>query len=156
VESKASASPVTVVVAEYARPLNVIPPSVKADASGAVVLDAKDATSEFNYNNRGYYEGPTVYKLRWDFGQAKAGKYNVEVTYRKNASTSPIELTIGAQSLIASLKDGRGDEPATVQAGTLTLSAAESLRLSLTPKHPFHKGTKLGVTIDKVVLTPVK
>jgi alpha-L-fucosidase len=156
VESKTLTSPVTVIVAEYAGLLKVIPPSVKADASGTVVLDAKDATSEFNYNNRGYYEGPTVYKLRWDFAPARAGKYNVEVTCRKNASTSPIELTIGAQSLIASLKDGKGDESATVQAGTLTLNAAESLRLSLTPKHPFQKGTKLGVDIDKVVLTPVK
>jgi alpha-L-fucosidase len=156
VESKASAAPVTVVVAEYAGPLNVIPPSVKADASGTVVLDAKDATKEFNYNNRGYYEGPTVYKLRWDFGQAKAGKYNVEVTYRKNASTSPIELDVANQKLVVSLEEGKTDEPATAQAGTLTLSAAESLRLSLTPKHPLQKGTKLGVTIDKVVLTPAK
>lgn len=149
-------SPVTVVVAEYAGPLNVIPPSMQAGPSGVVVLDAKDATKEFNYNNRGYYEGPTVYKLRWDFAPARAGAYNVEVTYRKNASTSPIELDMENQRLVASLKDGKGDEPATLKAGTLTLSAAESLRLSLTPKHPFRKGDKLGVTIDKVVLTPVK
>jgi alpha-L-fucosidase len=156
VESSASTSPVTVIVAEYAGQLNVIPPSVKAEASGTVVLDAKDATKEFNYNNRGYYEGPSVYKLRWDFAPAQAGKYNVEVTYRKNASTSPIELAIGAQRLIARLQAGKGDEPATFKAGTLTLAAAESVRLSLTPKHPFQKGDKLGVTIDTVVLTPVK
>jgi alpha-L-fucosidase len=153
---KASTSPVTVVVAEYAGPLRVIPPSVQAGASGVVVLDAKDATKEFNYNNRGYYEGPTVYKLRWDFAPTRAGKYDVAVTYRKNASTAPIELDTAGQRLVASLRDGKGDEPVTVKAGSLTLAAAESLRLSLTPKRPFQKGAKLDVTIDRVVLTPVK
>jgi alpha-L-fucosidase len=153
---KASTSPVTVIVAEYAGVLRVIPPSIQSGASGAVVLDAKDATREFNYNNRGYYEGPTVYKLRWDFAPARAGRYDVEVTYRKNASTAPIELDAAGQRLIVSLGDGKGGEPATVKAGTLSLAAAESLRLSLTPKHPFPKGAKLGASIDKVVLTPVK
>lgn len=153
---KASTSPVTVIVAEYSGPLCVIPPSIQAGASGAVVLDASDAIKEFNYNNRGYYEGPTVYKLRWDFAPARAGKYDVAVTYRKSASTAPIELATAGQRLIANLKDGQGDEPVTVKAGTFALAAAESLRLSLTPKHPFQKGDKLGVTIDKVVLTPAK
>lgn len=153
---KASTSPVTVIVAEYSGVLRVIPPSVQAGASGVVVLDGKDATREFNYNNRGYYEGPTVYKLRWDFAPARAGSYDVEVTYRRNASTAPIELDAAGQRLIVSLRDGKGDEPATVKAGTFSLAAAESLRLSLTPKHPFPKGAKLGATIDKVVITPVK
>jgi len=156
VADESATSPVTVIVAEYAGQLNVIPPSVKADASGAVVLDAKDATQEFNYNNRGYYEGPTVYKLRWDVAPARASRYNVEVTYHKNASTSPIELDMANQKLVVSLKEGSGDEPVTIRAGVLTLPASESLRLNLTPKHPFQKGDKLGVTIDKVVLTPVK
>ena len=156
VESKPAASPVTVIVAEYAAPLRVIPPSVQAQASGVVVLDAKDATKEFNYNNRGYYEGPTVYKLRWDFTPPRAGKYNVAVTYRKNASTGPLEITTGSQTLPFVLKEGKGDEPATLAAGSITLGAAESLRLTLTPKRPFQKGAKLRVTIDKVVLTPVK
>ena len=153
-------SPVTVIVAEYAGQLNVIPPSVKADASGAVVLDAKDATQEFNYNNRGYYEGPTVYKLRWDFTPPKAGRYSVSVIYRNNASKGPLEIAIGSQRLPIVLKEEeegeKEDRPEVFAAGPVILSVAESLRLSLTPKHPFQKGAKLGVTIDKVVLTPVK
>jgi len=150
------ASPAVVIVAEYTGPLSVIPPSVPAGPAGVVELDQKDATKEFNYNNRGYYEGPTVYKLRWDFAPSQAGQYNVEVTYRKNASVGPIELDLGGQRLVVSLKEGHGDEPATANAGKLALAMAESLRLSLTPKHPFQKGDKLGVTIDKVVLTPAK
>jgi len=156
VKSPAANSPVTVIVAEYAGPLNVIPPSVQAEASGVVVLDAKDATKEFNYNNQGYYEGPTVYKLRWDFAPSKAGKYDVAVTYRKNASTGPLEITTGSQRLPLMLKDAKGDAPAIFAAGSINLGAAESLRLSVTPKRPFQKGDKLGVTIDKIVLTPVK
>lgn len=156
VESKSANPPVTVIVAEYAAPLRVVPPSVQAQASGVVVLDAKDATKEFNYNNQGYYEGPTVYKLRWDFTPSRAGKYNVDVTYRKNTSTRPLQITIGTQTLPLVLKEAKGDEPATFAAGALTLGEAESLRLTLTPKRPFQKGAKLGVTIDKVVLTPVK
>jgi hypothetical protein len=155
-----STSPVTVIVAEYAGALRVIPPSVRAEASGAVVLDAKDATKEYNYNNQGYYEGPTIYKLRWDFTPPKAGKYDVAVIYRNNASTGPLEIAIGSQSLPIVLKaeeEGeKEDQPEVFAAGMVTLPAAESLRLSFTPKHPFQKGTKLGVTIDKVVLTPVK
>ena len=154
VEGPASTAPVTVIVAEYAGPIRVIPPSIEAEASGVVVLDAPRATKEFNYNNRGYYEGPTVYKLRWDFAPARAGKYNVAVTYRKNASTAPIELDAAGQRLIASLKASTGDEPATVDAGTIVLGTSESIRLSLTPKRPFQKGAKLGASIDKVVLTP--
>ncbi|MDR3719629.1 MAG: alpha-L-fucosidase [Bryobacteraceae bacterium] len=156
VESKPANSPVTVIVAEYAAPLRVIPPSVQAQASGVVVLDAKNATKEFNYNNQGYYEGPTVYKLRWDFAPSRAGKYSVAVTYRKNASTGPLEIATGAQTLPFVLKAGQGDEPASFAAGSVTFGTAESLRLTLTPKRPFQKGAKLGVTIDKVVLTPVK
>jgi hypothetical protein len=97
-----------------------------------------------------------VYKLRWDFAPARAGKYSVAVTYRKNASTSPLQIATGAQTLPFVLKEAKGDEPATFAAGAITLNAAESLRLTLTPKRPFQKGAKLGVTIDKVVLTPVK
>ena len=156
VESKTAAPPVTVIVAEYAGPLNVVPPSVQAEASGVVVLDARDATKEFNYNNRGYYEGPTVYKMRWDFTPPRAGKYAVAVTCRKNASTGPLEIAVGAQRLPMVLNEGKGDEPATLEAGSITLGAAESMRLTITPKRPFPKGEKLGVTIDKIVLTPVK
>jgi alpha-L-fucosidase len=156
VGSYTSTSPVTVIVAEYAGPLRVIPPYILFGPEGSFVLDAKDATKEFNYNNRGYYDGPTVYKLRWDFGQAKAGKYNVEVIYRKNNSAGPIEFDMADQKLVVSLKGGQGDEPATAQAGTFALTAAQWLQLTLTPKRPFQKGAKLGVTIDKVVLTPVK
>jgi alpha-L-fucosidase len=160
VKSNTSTSPVTVVVAEYAGPLQVIPPSVRADASGTIVLDAKDATKEYNYNNRGYYEGPTIYKLRWDFTPPKAGKYDVAVIYRDNRSTGPLEIEIGSQKLpIALGKEEEGekeDTPEVFAAGPVTLGAAESLRMSLTPKHPFQKGAKLGVTIDKVVLSPAK
>lgn len=156
VESTTATSPVTVIVAEFSGPLNVIPPSIQAEASGVVVLAAKDATREFNYNNRGYYEGPTVYKLRWDFKPSKAGRFAVSVTYRNNASTGPLEIATGPQRLPIVLRDGKGDEPAMLSAGFITLSAAESLRLAITPKHPFQKGEKLGATIDKIVLTPVK
>jgi hypothetical protein len=158
--STKAASPVTVVVAEYAGALKVIPPSVQAEASGAIVLDAKDATKEFNYNNRGYYEGPTVYKLRWDFTPKRAGKYHVAVIYRKNESEGPLEIAVGAQRLPITLKhekeDEKEDEPAVFTGGSVTLGAAESFRLSLTPKHPFRKGQKLGVVIDKLVLTPAE
>ena len=156
VESKTAAPPVTVIVAEYAGPLNVVPPSVQAEASGVVVLDARDATKEFNYNNRGYYEGPTVYKMRWDFTPPRAGKYTVAVTCRKNASTGPLEIAVGSQRLPMVLNEGKGDEPATLEAGSITLGAAESMRLTITPKRPFEKGEKLGVTIDKIALTRTK
>ena len=151
-----AASPVTVIVAEYAGPLNVVPPSVQADAAGVVVLDAQAATKEFNYNNRGYYEGPTVYKMRWDFTPLSAGRYNVSVVYHANASTGPLEIAIGPQRLPLALKEGKGSEAATSAAGSVTLGMADSLRLAVTPKRPFQKGTKLGVAIDRVVLTPAR
>ena len=157
-ESKTKTESVAVIVVEYAGALNVIPPSIKAEASGVVVLDAKDATKEFNYNNRGYYEGPTVYKMRWDFTPPKAGKYKVSVIYRKSESEKPLEIAIGSQRLPVVIKDEKEgekeDAPSVVAAGSVTLTSAESLRLSLTPKRPFQKGEKLGVVIDKVVLTP--
>jgi len=64
--------PVTVVVAEFDGSLTVVPPSVQADASGILTLEASQATSFYNYNGRGYYDPPTVYKQRWDFAPRRA------------------------------------------------------------------------------------
>jgi hypothetical protein len=78
------------------------------------------------------------------------------VTYHRNASIAPVEVSSGAASVRVLLTGGRGAEPATLGAGVLTLPAAESLRVVVTPRRPFQKGDKLGAEIDRVVLTPVR
>jgi alpha-L-fucosidase len=148
--------PVAVVVAEYEGTLNVTPPSIAADASGVFQLDARAATNFYNYNGRGYYERPSIYQQRWDVGPVPSGAYRVEVTYRQNESAAALSVRVAGRELAATLIEGRGEQPATTRVGTVTVSAAETIPIVLAPKRPFSKGEKLGVTIERVVLTPVQ
>jgi alpha-L-fucosidase len=148
--------PVTVIVAEYDKTLDVIPPSTGPDGAGTFTLDATSAINYYNYNGRGYYERRSVYKQRWDIGPVPAGTYRVELTYRRNESTGPLVVEAAGQQLVVEAKGGAGGQAATMAVGTLRLPAAESLPLTVTPHPPFAKGDKLGVAIDTVALTPVK
>lgn len=145
----------TVVVAEFSGALNVVPASIGPDSSGSLVLNSKQATSYFNYNGRGYYDPPTVYKLRWDIAPAQ-GKYRVEIGYRANDAKRSIELTAGGRTLAIELAPARPDRSASAMAGTLEFGKVESAPLILTPKKPFAKGDRLGVVVDRVTLTPIR
>ena len=148
--------PVTVVVAEYDGALSVVPPSIAPDAAGAITLEAKAAFNDFNYNGRGYYDRPTIYKQRWDIGPLRGGQYSVRVTYRRNASTAPLALRVASQQLVVDLKGGDGDEPVTATVGVVSLEATRSVQVVVSPKPPFAKGDTLGVAFDRIVLTPVR
>ena len=147
--------PVTVVVAEFDGPLRVVPPSVQADASGVLTLEASQATSFYNYNGRGYYDPPTVYKQRWDFAPSRAGAYRVEVFYRESETGGPLAFAIGKRIIVAELQRTKGDQAASAKIGTVEIGSAESTPFIVTPKPPYAKGAKLGVRIEKIVLTPV-
>jgi alpha-L-fucosidase len=131
-------APATVVVAEFASPVRVIPPTIKPTANGAVTLRLKDADKFYNYNGRGYYAPRTLYKEQWHFQIAKAGKYKLEA---KDGSGRRVEFDI----------DGTA-----VQPGDITLPSRTYSTLTITPPKPFAKGTALGAPINEVILTPVE
>ncbi|HVX67635.1 MAG TPA: alpha-L-fucosidase [Bryobacteraceae bacterium] len=147
--------PVTVVAVEFAGALDVAPPSIAPEASGAIVLPAARATRYFNYNGRGYADPPTVYKLRWDFAPA-GKKYRVEITYGKSAAPAPVEVAIGKEKFRIELPTAAADAARSVVIGTVQLPAAESMPLIVTPRRPFVKGDKLAAEVDQVTLTPVR
>ncbi len=126
-------SPITVVVAEFDGTLDVIPPTIEPDASGAVSLASKQADRFFNYNGRGYYERPSVYKLQWHF-TTKPGRYKISV----EPGTNGVVVTV----------DGK---PA---ASSLQLASKDYHTLTITPPAPFVKGDRLPVEIESVRLIP--
>jgi alpha-L-fucosidase len=137
--------PVTVVVAELEGELHVAPPVIRPDQRGVVTLRAANAETFYNYNGRGYYDPPTIYKLHWDFVIARGGKYRVELVTKAGEKDGRVELDVDGQSHVLA-----GDRSMATE-----VRAKEYLGLTLTPPRPFAKGEKLGITVDQVVLTPL-
>ncbi|QOY88609.1 alpha-L-fucosidase [Paludibaculum fermentans] len=133
VTKRLETAPVTVIVAEYDGALTVIPPTLQPAASGALTLTSKQADSFYNYNGRGYYERPSVYKMEWHF-TSKPGKYRLTVA----PTNAGMAVTI----------DGK---PAGEQ---VELMAGEYHTLAITPPKPFVKGDRLATVVESVRLTP--
>jgi alpha-L-fucosidase len=131
----AGTAPFEVIAAEYDGALEVIPPSTGPGADGTVTLTAKQADPFYNYNGRGYYERPSVYKLQWHF-TARPGSYKLAVEPRLDG----ISVSV----------DGR---PA---AGSVRLAAAGFHTLAITPAQPFQKGDRLPGAVESVTLIPEK
>ena len=105
-------------------------PAIASEPSGSVRLTSQQADHFYNYNGRGYYEKPSVYKLEWHF-TAKPGRYAVP-------------QIAGAEIAI----DGRKATPVT------EVGAGEVHSLTLTPPNPFVKGDRLPESIGQVELKP--
>jgi alpha-L-fucosidase len=144
--------PATVVVVEYEGKLDVTPPSTPAGAGGVFTLEEKAADRFLNYNGEGYYDPPTVYKLRWDIAPGRGGAYRVSVRYRHNAAAGPLEVAVGGRRLQFALQA----ESAEADVGVVDVPGGETAQVVLTPRHPFRKGDKLGVEIERIVLRPAR
>ncbi len=142
--------PVTVVVVEYSGKLLAVPPAQHAAGDGRFILKTKEADQFFNYNGEGYYEPPTVYKDQWSIAVDRPGKYQARVEFAKGSFSRRIDLVIGAQRLALTLDGTRGF----AEAGPFDLPKTENMLARITPPEPFLKGEKIGVDIQRVVLTP--
>ncbi|WP_321471202.1 alpha-L-fucosidase [uncultured Paludibaculum sp.] len=133
VAKRVETAPVTVVVAEYSGSLSVIPPTLKPGAGDELTMTAKQADTFYNYNGRGYYERPSVYKLQWHF-EAKPGRYRLQAAPQRDGMALEI--------------DGKpvGDK--------VELAAGAYHTLTITPPKPFVKGDRLQVAVESVRLVP--
>ncbi|HEY3440982.1 MAG TPA: alpha-L-fucosidase [Paludibaculum sp.] len=134
-EAGPKSPPVTVVVAEYAGALDVMPPAVAPGGDGAVTLSAQAADKFYNYNGRGYYEKSTVYKLQWNF-TAAPGRYRVMV----EPAVADASVEIDGQPV----------------ADVAKLAKRGYHTLAITPKKPFVKGARLSALPGSVTVTPEK
>lgn len=125
--------PVTVIVAEFAGPLKVVPPTLPPSADGSLTLTVRQADKFYNYNGHGYYEKPSIYKLQWHF-TARPGRYKLSVEPGRTGMA--VEL------------DGA---PAGEQ---LALADRDYHTLTITPPKPFVKGDRLPAAVDSVRLQP--
>jgi alpha-L-fucosidase len=128
--------PVTIVVAEYDGPLHVTPPLIQPAPSGVISLTAKQADTFFNYNGRGYFEPPTVYKQQWHFAAPRPG------TYKLTLSPSPTAYALEL--------DGRP----IASTGAVELNPRPYHTLTVTPPKPFVKGDRLAPPLQILTLTP--
>jgi alpha-L-fucosidase len=145
--------PVTVVVAELEGDVSVVPPLVQPDASGAITLDASGQEVFYNYNGRGYYEKPTVYKKQWHLALPQPGRYRIDAVYRSAPAKATVTFNIDGRSLNADLAPAA--EERRVSIGVLELTPHRYSTLTVTPLPPFAKGTPLGIDLKQVILTPV-
>lgn len=130
-------APVTVIAAEYRGRLDVTPPLIAPDASGAVSLTAKAADTFFNYNGHGYYEKPTIYKQQWHFSISRPGRYRLRITPK------PARFNLQVD----------GSDVGSVQ--VVELVSREFHTLAVTPPSPFAKGERLAPPVESVTLVPM-
>jgi len=156
VETEA-APPVTVVEADYAGDLEVIPPYQKPDAHGVIHLAAADSRKFYNYNGRGYYDRPTVYKHAWEVALAGPGRYQVLITFNPGEPKSRVELTLGEAKVLVDCDGARSGDAnsrtATALAGPFELKGAAFSTLAISVPPPFTKGDKLSVNVVGVTVT---
>lgn len=141
-------------MAEYAGKLEVAPPAQHADASGSITLTAQSADHFLNYNDYGYEDPATLYKLRWTIAVETTRRYQVVVIYQTPSAARKLEFVAGQQHLpttlgINGLALGRAQA---TPIGEVTLEAGSAAWIEITPPQPFFKGDKVGVTIDHVEL----
>lgn len=123
---------VTVVVAEYDGELVVVPPAVLPDADGRLTLARDAADTFYNFNGEGYYDRPTVRRLRWFAEVPAAGRYRVTLE-----PPGQVRLTIAGQE---------------VSGDSVDLVAAEAVEVALSPISS-ERGAALGVAFTSVTLT---
>lgn len=133
VKDRRETAPVTVIVAEFAGDMTVIPPSVAPGSDGVVTLAGKQADTFYNYNGRGYYERPSIYKLQWHF-TARPGRYRLDVAPGRKGMAVEID---GAPA-----------------GGEASLGQREFHTLTITPPKPFVKGDRLPAAVESVRLIP--
>ena len=154
VSNRVETPPVTVVVAELDGDASVIPPLVQSDAAGKITLTANEADVFYNYNGRGYYERPTVYKKQWHFAVGRAGRYRIDAVYKEAEKPSRAAFAVDGRSLTADLSAATAAHTAII--GTLELSPKPYSTLTVTPPPPFEKGARLGMDLEQVILTPLQ
>jgi alpha-L-fucosidase len=136
VTKRVETPPLTVIVAEFDGTLEVTPPLIPPSSSGTVVLAASQADTFFNYNGRGYYEKPTVYKQQWSFSVTKPGRYRIEV------DPKPSRFVVAL--------DGANTGPISV----VRIEQREYHTLVVTVPSPFAKGDRLEPPVRAVTLRP--
>jgi len=151
VTKKVETPPVTVVAVELDTNASVIPPLVRPDAAGKITLTAAEADVYYNYNGYGYYEPPTIYKKQWHFEVPSPGHYRVDVIYKDAPAAVRAEFDVDGRHVIGDFGASSGEH--TVNIAVLQLVPRPYSTLTITPPHPFPKGTKLGMNIENVVLT---
>ena len=132
-------------------PLRVRPPSIAAATDGSFQLQPAQAERYLNYNGEGYEDPSTLYKLSWQLA-ADAADYSLAVTYTPTTPSSQMDLWV----------DGRRHALKLDNAGTQTLRIHRdrtahpyAMQVELTPAAPFLQGSKLPVTVQQLLLTPL-
>jgi alpha-L-fucosidase len=134
--------------------LHVRPQAVAALTDGAVRLDAKHAEHFLNYNDFGYEDPSTVYKLRW-YAAVGKGDYRIAIHYVAGDRPAHMDLWIDGRRQAVSFAAGNGQHLVqTVTAQRDTRAEPYAMQVELTPVAPFHKGERLPVTVEAVDIVP--
>lgn len=141
-----------VVVAEFDGPLKVEQPEVNPDPDGNIVLTQDSADRFYNRNNEGYYDPPTIRKLRWYFSVDRPGAYRVEVTYKAGKFARLLDVEVGGKTLHALLY---GSEKPPAVAGVIDLKPSRDLVLTIAPGSPAERGAALDEQLERISLIPV-
>ena len=66
-----------VVSLEMAGDIVVEEPLTATNSTGTITLPAENADHFYNNNGEGYYDPPTLRKLRWSFAVVRGGTYQL-------------------------------------------------------------------------------
>ena len=139
----------SVVALELKGKLNVADPVVLAEETGIIKL------TDDNGFSHGYYTGMTYKSLHrdiwksWDIAVEKGGRYSVELAYEKARDPKEIIISIGDESLNASIDRSSGMVKVDLGVIELKASARQTLSLKSTSNT-----TPLRFTLDHIKLTP--
>jgi alpha-L-fucosidase len=141
-----------VVVVEFDGALKVRQPAVSPGPDGTIVLTAESADRFYNRNNEGYYDPPTVRKLRWYLSVDHPVRYRVEVTYKAGKFARLLDIDVNGKTLPALLY---GEEKSPAIAGVVDLKASPNTALTIAPGSPAERSAALDVAIESISLVPV-
>ena len=142
---------VPVVALEMNGDVVVEQPGTAIVSGDAITLPVEKADPFHNRNGEGYYDPPTLSKLRWTFTVARTGAYRVSITYRPGSFSRRVDVVVGNQILRLSVH-GDGKQP--LESGILALQSAAPLTLVVEPGRPAERGAALGFDLTSIQLTP--
>jgi alpha-L-fucosidase len=141
-----------VVSLEMAGDITVEEPLTATDTKGTITLLSERADHFYNNNGEGYYDPPTLRKLRWSFAVVRGGTYQIELTYRPGSFSRRVDVLIEGQVLRASVQ---GDRKVPVVIYTVPLKTASLATLTVEPGAPRERGAPLGFEPTAIKLTRI-
>lgn len=144
----------SVIAVEFTGPLDVRQGAVlQARSDGAFSVVSDQAEHFQNLNGEGYYDAPTLRKLRWVFAVPHSGRFSVQLETGAGHISRVLDVTVDGEILPVTAYAG-DNKPVT--AGEVELFSDRDNVVTIERGKPAERGAALDLDIRRLVLRPVR